>query len=412
MTESEQAALLGELAPSRGSAVTGADSGSNIEHNKVKEIRTWLKGVRDAGYNILGLAAIRVGEGFFVEVDGRSAALATALLENIEHMELHHTRQLLHLVVIPLVKVCPAALWDPWLRLLLPPVLIHCHRVLTTAWTSLIREGSVKIPSNRSVGSDINYQSSMQQIKSEVIKEKLLRDLTRETCQLLSTAASPALNRTTQQDTSEGDGGGMDVAGLQQLNTGNSLIWFLLQLGEAATAALHVGIDALEWPDSESVHKALVFCAAVTNVAALASDSQLQEVVAKDMFSSAIRALMLESNASAQSELVGLLRDIYLRIGSRLSTPRQVLLALPSITPDSLSTFESALYKSASAKEQRQLIKNFLLSAGGDQLKALLPQKNTNVITNVTNPAPRRFSERASHRDREEFGNIGLAAII
>lgn len=176
-------------------------------------------------YNILGLAAIRVGEGFFVEVDGRSAALATALLENIEHMELHHTRQLLHLVVIPLVKVCPAALWDPWLRLLLPPVLIHCHRVLTTAWTSLIREGSVKIPSNRSVGSDINYQSSMQQIKSEVIKEKLLRDLTRETCQLLSTAASPALNRTTQQDTSEGDGGGMDVAGLQQLNTGNSLIW-------------------------------------------------------------------------------------------------------------------------------------------------------------------------------------------
>lgn len=51
MTESEQAALLGELAPSRGSAVTGADSGSNIEHNKVKEIRTWLKGVRDAGYD-------------------------------------------------------------------------------------------------------------------------------------------------------------------------------------------------------------------------------------------------------------------------------------------------------------------------------------------------------------------------
>ena len=98
-----------------------------------------------------------------------------------------------------------------------------------------------------------------------------------------------------------------------------------MQHGDAATAALHVGIEALEWPDSESVHKALVFCAAVANVAASVSDSnQLQEVVGKEMFSSAIRALMLESNASAQAELVGLLRDIYLRLGSHHSTPRQV----------------------------------------------------------------------------------------
>ncbi|KAG0582809.1 hypothetical protein KC19_3G087700 [Ceratodon purpureus] len=385
MADAEQASLLGDLATNRGSAGASAmtETKSDSENNKVKEIRTWLKGVRDAGYNILGLSATRIGEGFFVDVDGRPAALATALLENIQHMELHHIRQLLHLVIIPVVKMCPITLWDPWLRQLLPPVLVHCHRVLTTAWTSLIKEGSVKIPDNWSVST--SNQNSTQEIKSEVIKEKLLRDLTRETCQLLSTASSPALNiRTTPQDGVEGDGGGMEVAG-SPFNPATSLIWFLMQHGDAATAALHVGIEALEWPDSESVHKALVFCAAVANVAALVSDSyQLQEVVGKDMFSSAIRALMLESNASAQAELVGLLRDIYLRLGSRHSTPRQVLLALPSITPDTLSAFEAALHKTSSAKEQRQHIKAFLLSAGGDQLKALIPQKNTNVITNVT----------------------------
>lgn len=92
--------------------------------------------------------------------------------------------------------------------------------------------------------------------------------------------------------------------------------------GQAAEAALYIGIEALEWPDSESVHKALVFCA---NVAAMVSDyPQLQGVVGNMMFRSAIRALMLESNASAQAELVGLLRDIYLRLGSRDPTPRQV----------------------------------------------------------------------------------------
>lgn len=421
MGDAEQASLLGDLAgrgaPAAPAAASVPDPRADFENTKVKEIRTWLKGVRDAGYNILGLSASRIADGFFVDMDDRPAALAVALLENIEHMELHHIRQLLHLVIIPVVKACPATLWDPWLMRLLSPVLIHSHRVLTSAWASLIRDGSVKIPDNWSVSAtlDANSQTSTQQMKSEVIKEKLLRDLTRETCQLLSTAASPSLNRTTQQDAGEGDGGGMEVAGLQ-FNCANSLVWFLMRHGQAAEAALYIGIEALEWPDSESIHKALVFCAAVANVAAT-DYPQLQGVVGNTMFRSAIRALMLESNASAQAELVGLLRDIYLRLGSRDPTPRQVLLELPSITPDTLSAFEASLRKTASAKEQRQQIKSFLLSAGGDQLKALIPQKNTNVITNVTNRnilghSSERASRGSRHDRAEEVGSIGLAAII
>lgn len=165
-------------------------------------------------YNILGLAAVRVGDSFFDDADGWAAALATALLENIDSMELHHIRQLLHLVVIPIVKVCPVNLWDPWLGQLLPPVLIHCHRVLSTGWTSLLQEGSVKAPGTWAAisTSDMGDGSSIQQIKTEVMKEKLLRDLTRETCNLLSTAASPALNRSSQPDQSQGNGVGIDSA--------------------------------------------------------------------------------------------------------------------------------------------------------------------------------------------------------
>lgn len=173
-------------------------------------------------YNILGLAAVRTGDRFFDNSDGRAGALATALLENIEHMELHHIRQVLHLVVIPVVKVCPVVLWDMWLGQLLPPVLIHCHRVLTPAWRSLLQEGSVKGPNIWGGGSATGNSSSPQQIKSEVMKDKLLRDLTRETCHLLSSAASPALNRGSQIDQNQGDGG-MDVM-VQQFNIAGSLI--------------------------------------------------------------------------------------------------------------------------------------------------------------------------------------------
>ena len=51
MADAEQASLLGDLATNRGSAGASAmtETKSDSENNKVKEIRTWLKGVRDAG---------------------------------------------------------------------------------------------------------------------------------------------------------------------------------------------------------------------------------------------------------------------------------------------------------------------------------------------------------------------------
>ena len=55
MGETEQASLLGELATARGASGTFSmtdgkiDSGTSIYDRSVKEIRTWLKGVRDAG---------------------------------------------------------------------------------------------------------------------------------------------------------------------------------------------------------------------------------------------------------------------------------------------------------------------------------------------------------------------------
>jgi len=416
MGDTEQASLLGETA-SR--ATTGAFFGSdelrvdssgvsNIEGNTVRELRTWLKGVRDSGYNVIGIAAVRLGEGFFDDSGGRAAALATALLENLESMQINHIRYLLHAVVIPMVRSCPRSHWDPWLRLVLPPILIHCYGVLSTAWTSLLEEGTIKVPGKWGHG------SSAQEMKTEVMKDKLLRDLTRETCHLLSTAASTAFNPspTTPEQQSHGEGTSMDVVGIQ-FSISDSLIGFIMQHQDAASAALRIGIEALEWPDSESVHKAIVFCGAVVNIAVLGNELNLHEVVGKDMFTAALRGLTLASNASAQAELMGLLREIYVRISAQSSAPRQVLLSLPSITPEGLGAFEVALSQTASAKEQRQQMKSFLLAAGGDQLKALKPQKNTSIITNVSN---RNQTERGVHRDfanREELGGtMGLAAIL
>lgn len=135
-------------------------------------------------YNVLGLSAT-IGDSFFKCMDVHHVALA--LVENIQAMEFRHIRQLVHSVLIPLVKCCPPDLWEGWLEQLLHPLLLHTQRALSCSWSSLLQEGRAKVPDLRGIlaGSDL---------KVEVMEEKLLRGLTREICSLLSVLASSGLN--------------------------------------------------------------------------------------------------------------------------------------------------------------------------------------------------------------------------
>lgn len=126
-----------------------------------------------------------IGDSFFKGLDIHSVALA--LVENIQSMEFRHIRQLVHSVLIPLVKYCPSDMWDIWLEKLLHPLFHYSQQALSCSWSSLLREGRAKVP-------DIHGIVAGSDLKVEVMEEKLLRDLTREICSLLSTIALPPLN--------------------------------------------------------------------------------------------------------------------------------------------------------------------------------------------------------------------------
>ena len=113
--------------------------------------------------------------------------VAVALVENIQSMEFRHTRQLVHSVLIPIVKCCPPDLWELWLEKLLHPLLLHTQHTLSCSWSGLLQEGRAKVP-------DLHGIIAGSDLKVEVMEEKLLRDLTREICSLLSVLASSGLN--------------------------------------------------------------------------------------------------------------------------------------------------------------------------------------------------------------------------
>ncbi|VVA12817.1 PREDICTED: exportin-5 [Prunus dulcis] len=409
MSDVEQFSLLGEGNPKFSKGAVTFSSGSLISASKEgytepneSDIRNWLKGIRDSGYNVLGLATT-VGGSFYKCLDSQSVALA--LVENVHSMEFRHIRLLVHSVLIPLVKFCPVDLWETWLEKLLHPLFQHSQQALSCSWSSLLREGRAKVPDAQAIlaGSDL---------KVEVMEEKLLRDLTREICSLLSVIASPQLNTGLPSLEHSGHVSRVDVSSLKDLDafTSSSMVGFLLKHKGLALPALQICLEAFTWTDGESMTKVSSFCAALVALTISTNSTELQQFVSKDLFSAIIQGLALESNAFISADLISLCRDIYIYLCDRDPTPRQVLLSLPCIKQHDLLAFEEALTKTYSPKEQKQHMKSLLLLATGNKLKALVAQKSVNVITNVST-RPRNTVNVAETR-LDEGESVGLAAIL
>ncbi|KDP23601.1 hypothetical protein JCGZ_23434 [Jatropha curcas] len=409
MSDFERYALLGEgnFKLPKG-ALTFAD-GSQIDMSKEgyaetneSDIRNWLKGIRDSGYNVLGLS-MTIGDPFFKCLDVHSVGVA--LMENIQSMEFRHIRQLVHSVLIYLVKFCPSEMWEVWLEKLLYPLFLHVQQVLNFSWSSLLHEGKAKVP-------DVHGMLPGSDMKVEVMEEKLLRDLTRETCLLLSAIASPGLNMGLPSLEQSGHISRGDTSSLKDLEAfaSNSMVGFLLKHKSLALPALQICLEAFTWTDGETVTKVSSFCATVIHLAILTNNVELREFVSKDLFFAIVKGLELESYAVISAELVGLCREIFIYLRDRDPAPRQVLLSLPCITPQDLVAFEEALTKTSSPKEQKQHLKSLLLLASGNKLKALAAQKSVNVITNVT--VRPRGSVTASETRIDEGDYVGLAAIM
>ncbi|KAL6615319.1 hypothetical protein ACP70R_037589 [Stipagrostis hirtigluma subsp. patula] len=378
ITVAEQASLLGETGKLAKSQVAPADGLLDAQRegeSKENNIRNWLRGVRDSGYNVLGLAAT-LGEPLFRCIEGSSVTLA--LMENVQVMEFRHLRQLIHLVIIPLVKYCPADLWQVWLVSLLQPLFVHCQQALHYSWSNLLHEGRAKVPD--SIG---NLSGS--ELKVEVMEEKLLRDLTREVCSVLWVLASPGLNSGLPSLEQLGPSNRMDSSfrDLESLASSSLTGFLMLHIG-TALPALRISVEVFSWTDSEAVTKVISFCGALIHLAVATNQAELRQFVAKDLFSSIIQGLSVESNSIMSAELVGLCREIYVYLSDRDPAPKQVLLSLPHIKQEDLLAFDDSLSKTASPKEQKQHMRSLLLLATGNKLRALAAQKATNVITNVT----------------------------
>ena len=300
-------------------------------------------------YCVLGLSAT-IGDTFFKCLDANYVAVA--LMENLQSMEFRHMRQLIHSSVVYVVKSCPADMWETWLEVLLHPLFIHCQKAISSSWASLMREGRAQVPDSFGV-------QNGPDMKLEVMEEKLLRDLTREIANLLSTMASPGLNPGLPVLEHSGPVGRIDVSSPKDLLAfkSNSMVgyvycstlfptsflgnfWmrrelliyrvcsFLLNHKNVALPTLQICLEVFTWTDGETTTKVCCFCGVVVLLAILTNNVELREFVSKDLFSAVIRGLAMESNAVNSADLVNLCREIVIYLSDRDPAPRQVSFCL------------------------------------------------------------------------------------
>ncbi|XP_039686787.1 protein HASTY 1 [Medicago truncatula] len=329
-------------------------------------------------YNVLGLS-ITIGDSFFKNLDVHFVAVA--LMENIQSMEFSHLRELVHCILIPLVKNGPVDMREIWLEKLLHPLFDHVQQALSCSWSSLLQDGRAKVPDTHGIlsGSDLKVQ---------VMEETLLRNLTRQICSLLSVIASPPLNTGIPSLEQSGHIIPFDMSSVKSLDAvaSCSLVGFLLKHEGLALPTLRMCLEVFKWTDGEAVTKISSFCSAMVVLSTVTNHTKLVEYVSTDLFTSVIQGLELELNAIISADLVEICREIFVYLGDRHPAPRKVLQSLPFITSRDLHAFEESLSKTSSPKEQRQHMKNLLLMATGNKLKALAEQKRRLKLTGARDP--------------------------
>jgi exportin-5 len=93
-----------------------------------------------------------------------------------------------------------------------------------------------------------------------------------------------------------------------------------------ALPALRISVEVFRWADSEAVTKVIPFCGALIHPAVATNQAELRQFVSKDIFSSIIQGLSVESNSIMSAELVGLCQEIYVYLSDKDPAPRQVTL--------------------------------------------------------------------------------------
>ena len=370
--------------------------------------RSWLRGLRDSAYAVTALLAIHAPGAFYAS-DAVAASVSRSAHCELPHARDRHARALVHTVIRPVLGRCPAQHRQRWHAALTTGLVPHMHERLTSAW-SRSRKSKDGDENQNNVfdmdGDDLSFAAAASAgggaaAVAELVSDRVTRDLTRDHCALLELIAAPegtfgrktkgsGLTGHLKQFSQDQNGGssGTDVSPSERLAHGGGrhvLEWMMcVRIAEGgggenrcARAALATAVAAVTWGDSEAAGKSLGFLRGVVAAAATSGDpgsqlnlppmdQSLREDVSGSVLSSCLAGLTIPTNSAHQAELLGVIRDVVLRLLPTTRAARDTLLSLPNMSSTELDRLLHDLSTIRSEKKAATRVKETLIAAAGD----------------------------------------------
>ena len=379
---------LGQLKENRSISFNCSEDYMSVGGATVGSVRAWLRHTREFICHILGL--IPVSTPSALKIPGLADKIVSSLFLGIDYLDHRSLRLILRHVTIPWIKTCPLEFAPAWI---LPSISIlapHMEVRLRKSWQIL----SIWNDRNDTDVSIQNMSSSKDQKTSlteeEVVLDRTVRELTQEYADVLKEIASRTV------DTKDGK--------LSQSEAKNHslLQMFLLHDPAGGLTAAVAAVDGMLRPE-DAAFRFATFCRALVHLAP--QDAALYHYVGTKILHTSISCLSLEVLAPHQAEILGMIREIIVQqIDDSSSSMRNILTMLPGIGYHEIEHLSSTLRKTGSEKEQRNIIKQFLLQAcGSGSFAALADWKPSGVVQVVgTKQRGARIAQNVSITDEDE----------
>ncbi|PSC73686.1 HASTY 1 [Micractinium conductrix] len=385
-----------------GGGETGDDGYASVGGTTPAALRAWLRHMREFTYQTVGLLPIACPPA--MDSPTLQAAFVQSAFAYLDSLEHQHVRIILRHIVIPLIKTLAERHLQPWVLPALKAVVPHMHSRLTRGW------GSLQAPAGPSSTED------SASANDEIIRERLLRELTQEYAQLLkelamrtvdAPGAAAAAGFAAAAAGAAGGGGSPPGGG----GGGKSLLeWLLEHDSNTGFSAIATAVGGMCWHDEAAFRFAML---ARSLVSMAPRDSRLYQYVGGQVLQAAISSLAGETMATHQADIMALIRDILVQQLNDPSSPAaNVLASLPMMTPDALQQFCKQLGSTGSDKQQRDLTKKMLVAACGKASLAALADWKPPAVTPLAEPKQRLPRHGAGGSAHDEHSEAFTAAAV
>ncbi|KAI3642365.1 hypothetical protein MP228_011920 [Amoeboaphelidium protococcarum] len=146
-------------------------------------MQNWLRNLREQLYGLIGQCMYLVPGDYFYGIPSISQTIMENMFEVAQELPIYHWKQILLVIMKPLILNCPPEHYQDFLHPILPSVTKFIAEKLNREWGAV--SASVLVDTDTEDGGDLRQQRqqsvtvSGQTVNDEVVNLKLLRDLSR-----------------------------------------------------------------------------------------------------------------------------------------------------------------------------------------------------------------------------------------